>query len=198
MSPQPILVFDHRPPSEDLVDTMKQQLERLTFHALALCVQQLLVNMGYQEVSLLQRTFLRGRTDHSGIDIVAKQKTPLGLLPAVIQLRHRKQTVAKNGVHSFIGAMQCYGAPVGILITTKKFAPPALETVKCLPGEPIQLVDLDQLARLMVAYRIGVQDIVDPQTGSHKLQFFPEIFEARERYADAYRRNITNSIWGFN
>src|ERR1019366_2531776 len=53
----------HQPPSQELIALMELQLAWLSYHALELSVQRLLINLGYREVSLLSRTFLRGRTN---------------------------------------------------------------------------------------------------------------------------------------
>ena len=185
----------HQPPSQELIELMELQLAWLSYHALELSVQRLLINLGYREVSLLSRTFLRGRTNHGGIDMVAKHKTPVSMQSVVIQLKRREQPISRSVVLEFRGALDYYEAQTGILITTSTFAPPAQETAASLRGRPIQLIDGSQLARMMIAARIGVRDVIDPKTGAYRLEFLPETFEALERYADARRRSISCGIW---
>ena len=185
----------HQPPSEALVATMKSQLSWLSYHSLELSVLRLLVNLGYEQVSPLSRTFLRGRTNHAGIDMVAKHKTPLGIHSVVIQVKRRDSAISKSNVQQFMGAMECYKAHSGILITTGIFAPPAIETA-ALSDRPIQLIDGDALARKMIGARVGVRDVIDPKTGAHHLEHLSEEFAALERETDAQRRGLSCGIWG--
>ena len=188
----------HQPPSQALIDLMHLRLSWLSYHALELSVQRLLINLGYKEVSILSRTFLRGRTNHGGIDMVAKHRTPVSTQSLAIQLKRSEQPISRSAVLLCRGALDYYDAPPGMLITTGTFAPPASETAAALRGRPIQLIDGAQLARMMIAARIGVRDVIDPVTGSHRLEFMAEFFEALDRYADARRRRISCGIWGYD
>ena len=182
--------------TEELVDLMLFQLLRLPYPALTLCVQRLLVNLGYQEVSILNRQFLRGRTNHGGVDMVAKTATPLGLMPAVIQVKKVAAPIPRAAIDLIRGVMLRHGAPHGLLITTSTFAGPALDAAGYYPGRPVRTVDCLELARLMVDARVGVRDVIDTTTGARTVEFDHGFFETIEESTNLQVHDISCNLWG--
>lgn len=65
-------------------------------------------------------------------------------------------TVAREAIQAFVGALQGVGATRGVFITTSAFTSGARDYVKVLPSRVI-LIDSARLVGLMIKYRVGVQ-----------------------------------------
>jgi len=172
---------------DELIFLMELRLSWLTYLALSICIQRLLSELGFEDVRLLGRRFLRGRTDHGGIDMSAKAMTPLGPSPTLIQVKRYHRTVSRRFVDELRGSMLRYNASNGILITTSTFSRRAQDAANAFKGRPIRLIDGRELATLMVDTGIGIEAQVDLPTGTklHKLNAY--MFEHLERECERRR-----------
>lgn len=118
-------------------------------------VLDVLVAMGYGGAE--QRAQRIGGSGDGGVDGVIDQDA-LGLDQIYVQAKRYSQdnTVGRDTVQSFVGALHGVGASRGVLITTSSFTPKAQEYAKNVPIRVI-LVDGQRLAALMIKYRVGVQ-----------------------------------------
>lgn len=81
----------------------------------------------------------------------------LGLERVYLQAkRYNDQTVGRPAVQAFVGALTGVGASRGVLITTSRFSADAEAYARQVP-QSIRLVDGEELARLLLQHRVGVQ-----------------------------------------
>ncbi len=123
----------HQPPSQELIELMEHQLAWLSYHALELSVQRLLINLSLPRGLAPFRAPSCGVAPTTAASIWSRSdKTPVSMQSVVIQLKRREQPISRSVVLEFRGALDYYEAQSGILITTSRFAPPALETAAAL------------------------------------------------------------------
>jgi restriction system protein len=119
-------------------------------------VVDLIVAMGYGGGRQIVAQRL-GRTGDQGIDGIVNED-PLGLDSIYIQAKRYDAdiTVGREKIQQFAGALAGQGASKGVFVTTSTFSTGALEYIHRIP-QKIVLIDGDELARLMVQYRVGVR-----------------------------------------
>ncbi|KUP27565.1 restriction endonuclease [Kocuria rhizophila] len=118
-------------------------------------VVQVLLKMGYGGIEERGRRI--GGTGDGGVDGVIDQD-PLGLNQIYIQAKRYAETnsVGREALQAFVGALHVKGAPRGIFITTSTFTALAKEYASLVQPRPI-LIDGARLVALMIKYRVGVQ-----------------------------------------
>ena len=135
-----------------------QRIMRLSPKFLELVVLELLQAMGYGDSST-SIEHLGGPGDE-GVDGVINQDA-LGLQRIYIQAKRYKteNTIGRPEIQKFVGALTGLGANGGVFITTSSFSTDARDyALKSQLSPRIVLIDGDELGRLMVRYRIGVQE----------------------------------------
>jgi restriction system protein len=135
-----------------------QLLDRLRAQApdfLEQAVLDLLVAMGYGGADKQARRL--GGSGDGGVDGVIDQD-PLGLERVYVQAKRyaADNTVGRETIQAFVGALHGRHAERGIFITTSQFSPRAEEYARGINSRVI-LIDGDRLARLMIRYGVGVQ-----------------------------------------
>jgi restriction system protein len=119
-------------------------------------VVDLIVAMGYggTRASVVRRL---GRSGDEGIDGVVNED-PLGLDVVYIQAKRYApdNTIGRERIQQFAGALVGQGASKGVFVTTSSFSRGAVEYAQRVP-QRIILVDGSELARLMVQYGVGVR-----------------------------------------
>ena len=118
-------------------------------------VVRLLLAMGYCGAE--QRGKRIGGTGDGGVDGVIDQDA-LGLERIYVQAKRyaAHNSVGREAIQAFIGALHGLGANRGIFLTTSTFTRQALDYAEQIPTR-IVLIDGTRLVSLMVAYRVGVQ-----------------------------------------
>jgi restriction system protein len=119
-------------------------------------VVDLVVAMGYggSRNSVAQRL---GKSGDEGIDGVVNED-PLGLDVVYIQAKRyaADNTIGRERIQQFAGALVGQGASKGVFVTTSSFSKGATEYAIKVP-QRIILIDGKELARLMVQYGVGVR-----------------------------------------
>jgi len=119
-------------------------------------VVDLVVAMGYggSRASVVQRL---GKSGDEGIDGVVNED-PLGLDVVYIQAKRyaADNTIGRERIQQFAGALVGQGASKGVFVTTSSFSRGAIEYAIKVP-QRIILIDGKELARLMVQYGVGVR-----------------------------------------
>lgn len=97
-----------------------------------------------------------GQSGDRGVDGVIDQDA-LGLDQIYLQAKRYDShvTVGPSEIRDFFGALSLRKAHKGIFVTTSKFTPSATQTANDL-GSRIVLIDGRELARLLMAYEVGV------------------------------------------
>lgn len=127
-------------------------------------VVKLLLGMGYGGAA--QRGRRIGGSGDGGVDGVIDQDA-LGLEQIYVQAKRYAEgnSVGRETIQAFIGALHGFGASRGVFITTSTFTQQAREYAASIPTR-IVLIDGKRLVSLMIKYRVGVQvkqtyDVVD-------------------------------------
>ena len=139
-----------------LTAQLKTRLYDLPFHAYEQCLNQLLTKMGYENVALCGRTKTRQYTAHGGRDMEALARTGVTAARIILQAKQYRRPVSRRFVDELRGTLLRLNARQGLLISTSTFSSVARQAAETT-GSPIQLVDGDALAQLLVSHRIGVR-----------------------------------------
>lgn len=119
-------------------------------------VTDLIVAMGYggTRESVVQRL---GKSGDEGIDGVVNED-PLGLDVVYIQAKRYApdNTIGRERIQQFAGALVGQGASKGVFVTTSSFSRNAIEYAQRVP-QRIILIDGAELGRLMIQYGVGVR-----------------------------------------
>lgn len=139
----------------ELADTLLKQLRNVHWKKFEDIVVELLTVMGYGDGEVTQRT------NDEGLDGVIKEDK-LGLDNIYVQAKRYGATnsVGRETVQSFSGALDGKGAKKGVFITTSYFTDGAKKYAERLDSKKIILIDGIELSKLMIAHNVGV-DISD-------------------------------------
>jgi restriction system protein len=116
-------------------------------------VVDLLVKMGYGG-SRSDAGQLVGGSGDEGIDGIIKEDK-LGLDAIYIQAKRWKNTIERDVVQKFAGALQGKRAKKGVLITTSTFTKGAVQYASNIESK-IVLIDGEKLVQLMIEHNVGV------------------------------------------
>ncbi|TPV49681.1 restriction endonuclease [Pseudarthrobacter phenanthrenivorans] len=118
-------------------------------------VVDLLLKMGYGGAE--QRGRRIGGSGDGGVDGVIDQDA-LGLDRIYVQAKRYADgnTVGRETIQAFVGALHGVGASRGVFITTSTFTSGARQYAENVPSRII-LIDSVRLVSLMIKYRVGVQ-----------------------------------------
>ncbi|MEX5296104.1 restriction endonuclease [Kocuria sp. CPCC 205268] len=118
-------------------------------------VVRVLLKMGYGGAEARGQRI--GGSGDGGVDGVIDQD-PLGLDQIYVQAKRYAEgnTVGREAIQAFVGALHGRGASKGIFITTSTFTQGAKEYAGMVPSRPI-LIDGARLVKLMLKYKVGVQ-----------------------------------------
>ena len=116
-------------------------------------VVRLLRSMGYGGVS--GKGLVTPPSSDGGIDgIIHEDK--LGLDKVVIQAKRWEGTVGRQHVQAFVGSMDLHRSRKGVVLTTGRFSREALDYIDRIEGKNVVLIDGEELTRLMIDCRVGV------------------------------------------
>ena len=133
----------------ELLDTVKS----VSPYFFEKVVLRLLRAMGYGGAT--GRGEVTPKSGDGGIDGVIYEDK-LGLDTVVIQAKRWQGTVGREAVQAFVGSMDFHRSRKGVFLTTGSFSREALEYIDRIEGKKVVLIDGEELAGLMVDYRVGV------------------------------------------
>ena len=118
-------------------------------------VVDLLLKMGYGGAE--QRGRRIGGSGDGGVDGVIDQDA-LGLERIYVQAKRYAEgnSVGRETIQAFVGALHGVGASRGVFITTSSFTSGAKQYAEAVPSRII-LIDAARLVSFMIKYRVGVQ-----------------------------------------
>lgn len=141
---------------ETLMDNILSRITDMHPSFFERLVVDLIVSMGYggSRQSVAQRI---GKSGDEGIDGIVNED-PLGLEVVYIQAKRYApgNTVGRERIQQFAGALVGQGASKGVFVTTSSFSKHAVEYAAKIP-QRIILIDGAELARLMTQYGVGVR-----------------------------------------
>lgn len=135
----------------ELLSRLREESPAFFEHA----VIQVLLAMGYGGKENLAAHV--GKTGDGGIDGVIKQD-PLGIQNIYIQAKRyaEKNSIGEKEIREIVGALQGQGVERGVFITASRFTQSAKSFAQKLLGKVI-LIDGQELATLMIRYKVGIQ-----------------------------------------
>lgn len=135
----------------DLIARLREQSPAFFEQA----VVDVLLAMGYGGSE--QRGRQIGGSGDGGVDGVIDQDA-LGLDQIYVQAKRYAEgnSVGREAIQAFIGALHGFGAGRGVFITSSSFTSGAQDYAKAIPTRII-LIDGERLADLMIKYRVGIQ-----------------------------------------
>jgi len=140
---------------EDILSTVLSKTPRAFEHLVA----QLLHKMGYGG-SIPGAAKVTQYTNDGGIDGVIREDI-LGLGRIHIQAKRYapNQTIGRQDIQNFVGALAVAQSNKGVFITTSSFSKGAIEYVNTLNGSTtVVLIDGQQLADYIYDHSLGMQD----------------------------------------
>jgi len=155
-TPEEIIQDAEEAISANLKGQLLNRIQELTPAFFERLVVDLIVAMGYGGTrdSVAQRL---GKSGDEGIDGVVNED-PLGLDVVYIQAKRyaSENTIGRERIQQFAGALVGQGASKGVFVTTSSFSRGAVEYANRVP-QRIILIDGAELGRLMVRYGVGVR-----------------------------------------
>jgi restriction system protein len=136
-------------------------------------VVDLIVAMGYggSRDSVVQKL---GKSGDEGIDGVVNED-PLGLDVVYLQAKRYApdNTIGRERIQQFAGALVGQGASKGVFVTTSSFTSGAVQYAQRVP-QRIILIDGSELTRLMMRYGVGVRTDRTVELRRIDLDYFEE------------------------
>ena len=116
-----------------------------------------------------------GKSGDEGIDGIVNED-PLGLDVVYVQAKRYAldNTIGRERIQQFAGALVGQGASKGVFVTTSSFSRGAAEYAFRIP-QRIILVDGKELTRLMMQYGVGVRTERTIELKRIDLDYFEEI-----------------------
>jgi restriction system protein len=142
--------------SNNLKSQILEQVRGLSPAFFESLVVDLIVAMGYggSRSNVVQKL---GKSGDEGIDGIVNED-PLGLDVVYIQAKRyaADNTIGRERIQQFAGALVGQGASKGVFVTTSTFSKGAIEYANKVP-QKIILIDGDELTKLMIQYDVGVR-----------------------------------------
>ena len=139
-----------------LASDLLEQVGKMNPYRFEQVVLDLLTAMGYGG-SRKEASRVTKKSNDEGIDGVINEDR-LGLDVIYIQAKRWQNTVGRQEVQSFVGALAGQQANKGVFITTSSFNPNAVAFAKSVQQKVI-LIDGARLAELMIEHNIGISVI---------------------------------------
>ncbi|ERN54327.1 restriction endonuclease [Alkalihalophilus marmarensis] len=136
---------------DELAENLLKQLRSVHWMKFEDIVVELLTVMGYGDGKVTQRS------NDEGLDGVIKEDK-LGLDNIYVQAKRyaANNSVGRDIVQSFSGALDGKGARKGVFITTSYFTDNAKKYAERLDAKKIILIDGIELSKLMIDHNVGV------------------------------------------
>lgn len=139
-----------------LEDEMTQIIQEVSFHALLICVSNVLSREGYSDVQLLGRRTTKQKSYIGGCDLAAHQR--LGIFETKTLVKVIQDDVRLRMLDEMTGAMPRTKANFGIIVTPFSTTKQVAELGNLYPGNPIRIIEGPELAKLLVKHRLAVKD----------------------------------------
>lgn len=155
-SPLEALDSAYRKVTAVLASQLMDEVMKLTPMEFERLVVKLLLRMGYGN-GIEEAGMVTQQSNDGGIDGIIKEDQ-LGFSHIYIQAKQwaSDQTVGRQEIQRFVGALQGQQAQKGLFITTAKFSSNAIQYANNLLGAKVVLVDGSALMKLMIKHNVGV------------------------------------------
>lgn len=155
-SPMEVLDSAYKKVTAALASQLMDEVMKLTPVEFERLVVKLLLKMGYGS-GIEEAGIVTQQSNDGGIDGIIKEDQ-LGFSHIYIQAKQwaANQTVGRQEIQRFVGALQGQQAQKGLFITTAKYSSNAIQYANNLLGVKVVLVDGSALTRLMIKHNVGV------------------------------------------
>jgi restriction system protein len=155
-SPMEVLESAYKKVTAALASQLMDEVMKLTPVEFERLVVKLLLKMGYGS-GIEEAGMVTQQSNDGGIDGIIKEDQ-LGFSHIYIQAKQWAvdQTVGRQEIQRFVGALQGQQAQKGLFITTAKYSSNAIQYANNLLGVKVVLVDGSALTRLMIKHNVGV------------------------------------------
>ena len=145
----------YRVSNDSLASDLLSRMTQMSPKRFELLIISLMLRLGYGRGEE-DAGFHVGQSGDEGIDgIISEDK--LGLDKIYLQAKRWKNgSVGRPDVQAFVGALSAQRAIKGVFITTASFTREARDFAESNPTFKLSLIDGRELARLMIAYNLGV------------------------------------------
>ena len=140
----------------EIQQNLKDILKSINPYKFEHICKDLLVAMGYGG-NLEELSYVTSKSNDGGIDAVIKQD-PLGINTIYVQAKRYDGEVREKDIRNFLGALAQKSTQNGVFITTGSFANSAKEALKKASNMNIIAIDGEELSKLMVQYKVGVEE----------------------------------------
>jgi restriction system protein len=156
-----------------VVDQLLEEMRRLQPEQFELLALRVLRQAGYGHESTEPRH--TGKSGDGGIDGWLPLDR-LGLQKVYVQAKRYKESsaITASNVRDFVGAMSAKGARMGVFVTLSRFTDDA-RTAARNPERTIELMDGEDLAKLMIELKMGVSHTDLPPLAVFDRDFFEGI-----------------------
>ena len=132
-------------------ELLRKRLFRLTPYQFEQLVKDLLVAMGYENVTVTQAS------GDQGVDLIASIQFGITNIKEVIQVKRVKGSIGRPVLDQLRGALHYFGALRGTIMTTGTFTKQCKEKALFPGAAPIGLIDGDRLLDLLFQHEVGVK-----------------------------------------
>jgi restriction system protein len=134
------------------IDDLVAKLKAMKPDSFERLIGRLLIEMGLEQVQVV------GGPKDGGIDVKGVLQIDDGIrVNLSVQVKRYAKSVPVDVVTSLRGSLDLTRGEQGLIVTTSKFTKDAVSESKATNKTPISLIDGEQLAGLLMKYRIGVQ-----------------------------------------
>lgn len=152
-TPKELIEEGYQKMRQNLAQDLLSQVKNCSPDFFERLVVELLVKMGYGG-SIKDAGDAIGRSGDEGIDGIIKEDR-LGLDIIYIQAKRWANTVGRDEIQKFVGALEGKRAKKGVFLTTSSFTSNAVQYTQQINAKVI-LVDGDQIAQYMIDFNVGV------------------------------------------
>jgi restriction system protein len=139
--------------NKHVVDNLRKRLHTMPADRFETLIGELLYALGFEEDSVIVEPY----NNDGGIDVRGiLQVSGITRLNVAVQVKRWKHNVQKPTVQQIKGALKTHEH--GIIITTSGFSAGAIKEATLAGTTPISLVNGEQLIRLLIEHRIGINE----------------------------------------
>ena len=172
-TPEELLASTYQTIRRSLADDLLKKIREVPPGFFEAIVVHLLVAMGYGG-SRKDAGQALGASGDGGVDGIIKEDK-LGLDVVYIQAKRWKiaNTIGRPEIQAFAGSLEGHRARKGVFITTSKFTQEAIEYIQRIEKK-IVLINGEELAQLMIDYKIGVTEVASYSVKKIDNDYFEE------------------------
>ena len=137
---------------EDQKKALRDRLGRMPPAKFEHLVRDLLEEMGYEDVRVT------GASGDRGVDVVATIQFGITTITEVVQVKRYHNTISRQVLDQFRGALHYHKAIRGTLISLGSFSRGCQEAAIFPGAAPIGLIDGDHLIELLFEHRVGIKE----------------------------------------